>query len=116
MITIASHSHPASPPSQFISRRWRARWPGGAAGRWTVAAPVVVVVAMSRSLELTSAAAQAAQQQGEPEADDHEDGRDGAREAHLVRLESPDVHVQGEIAGGVGRPARCEHEDDVEER
>src|SRR3954454_13318478 len=103
MITIASQIHPASPPSQFISRRWRIRCPGGAAGLWTGGAPVVAVVAMSRPLELASGAAQAAQEQGQREPDDHEDRGDGARETHLVRLEPSDVHVQGEVAGGVGR-------------
>src|SRR3954454_21706464 len=99
MITIASQIHPASPPSQFISRRWRMRWPGGGAGRcrWTGAAPVVAVVAMSRPLKLAAAAAQAAQEQGQSKPDDHEDRGDGSGQAHLLRRESSDVHVQGEV-------------------
>src|SRR3954447_22806361 len=104
MITIASQIQAASPPSQFISRRWRIRWPGGAAGRCcTGAAPVVAVVAMSRPLELTSAAADAAQEQGQRETDHHEDRGDRTGQTHLVPLEASDVHVQGEVAGGVRR-------------
>src|SRR4051812_24410843 len=102
MITIASQSHPARPPTQFMLRSWRARWPGGVAGRWARVASVETVVAMSGPLELTAAAAQSAQEQGQGEADDHEDGRDRAGQAHLVALEAADVHVQGEVPGGVG--------------
>src|SRR4051795_6116039 len=117
MITIASQIQAASPPSQFISRRWRIRWPGGRAGRWSwVPVLVVAVVAMSRPLELASAAAYAAQEQGQRETDHHEDRGDGTGEAHLVPLEASDVHVQGEVAGGARRPPRREHEDEVEER
>src|SRR5690242_12609906 len=112
MITIASQIHAARPPNQFGRSAALPREAPRRAGFVPVVSVVVTVATsypLSCSLELTSAAADAPQEQGQREADDHEDGRDRARQAHLVALEPADVHVEGEVAGGVARSARGEH-------
>src|SRR5690349_7544348 len=117
--TITSHSQPASPPSQlywWAGRRRTGRRCAGARVTWP--APVVTVVATSRSFQLAfagTATAEPAQQQRERETDEHEDDRDHARRPHQVGLEPALVHVQREYPRRVARAAGGEHEDEVEE-
>src|SRR5215218_3737178 len=72
---------------------------------------------MSHSLHLAGpqiAAAEPLDEDRQHQPDDDKEHSNDARSAHLVRLETSDVHVQGEDAGGVTRAALGENPDQIE--
>src|SRR5215218_4602125 len=115
MMMIANQTQAKRPPRKL--RLPFTRRPRAADARGGAAAGLATVVVMSHSLHLAGpqiAAAEPLDDDRQHHPDDDEDHTYHTRRTHLIRLETADVHVEGEDAGGVARAALGEDPDEVE--